>query len=57
MRVNDGSRIAAGAVLGTGLGALIGTIAGQVGTGIWIGAVIGVGLAFAWNALSTGRKK
>jgi uncharacterized membrane protein len=43
-------RIAAGAILGVGVGAAIGSVSGDLGTGIWIGAVIGVGLAFAYNA-------
>ena len=46
----SGQRIAGGAILGTGLGAAVGSIAGDLGTGIWIGAVIGVGAAFGWNA-------
>ena len=46
----SGQRIAGGAILGTGLGAAVGAVAGDLGTGIWIGAVIGVGAAFVWNA-------
>lgn len=36
--------IAAGAVPGVGIGAAIGTAIDSLGTGIWIGAVSGVGL-------------
>jgi uncharacterized membrane protein len=44
-----GQRIAAGAVLGMGVGAAIGTATGDLSTGIWIGAVMGVGAAMLWN--------
>jgi len=37
--------VAAGAVLGVGIGAAVGTAMDDLSTGIWIGAVIGVGLA------------
>jgi hypothetical protein len=47
-----GARFAAGAVLGTGIGAAVGAATDALGTWIWIGGMIGVGLAFAWNALS-----
>ncbi len=39
------SPYAAGSVLGVGVGAAIGYAIGDLGNGIWIGAVIGVGLA------------
>ena len=42
---DTGSLFAAGAILGTGVGAAVGAIMGDLSTGIWIGAVIGVGLA------------
>jgi hypothetical protein len=32
-------------VLGVGIGAAVGVAIGDLGTGIWIGAVIGTGLA------------
>lgn len=48
----SGQRVAAGSILGVGVGAAIGAATGELGTGIWIGAVIGVGAAFAWNAAS-----
>lgn len=51
-RAKSGQRIAAGSILGVGVGAAIGSATGDLATGIWIGAVIGVGAAFAWNAAS-----
>ena len=40
-----GMLYAIGAVLGVGVGAAVGVAIGDLGTGIWIGAVIGTGLA------------
>jgi hypothetical protein len=40
-----GQLIPALAVLGAGIGAAIGTATDNLGTGIWIGGAIGVGLA------------
>ncbi len=40
-----GQLIPALAVLGSGIGAAIGAATGNLGTGIWIGGAIGVGLA------------
>ena len=42
---DTGSLFAAGAILGTGVGAAIGAIMGDLANGMWIGAVIGIGLA------------
>lgn len=42
---DTGSLFAAGAVLGTGIGAAVGAIMDNLSTGIWIGGVIGIGLA------------
>jgi uncharacterized membrane protein len=42
---SDGMLYAIGAVLGVGIGAAVGVAIGDLGTGIWIGAVIGTGLA------------
>jgi hypothetical protein len=41
----SGQLIPALAVLGAGIGAAIGTVTDNLGTGIWIGGAIGVGLA------------
>ncbi len=41
----SGQLVPALAVLGAGIGAAIGTITDNLGTGIWIGGAIGVGLA------------
>lgn len=41
----SGQLVPALAVLGSGIGAAIGTATGNLGTGIWIGGAIGVGLA------------
>ena len=49
-----GQIIAAGSILGVGIGAAIGSATGDLSTGIWIGAVIGVGAAFLFNALRGG---
>ena len=48
---NDGMAYAVGAVLGVGLGAAAGVALGDLGTGIWIGSTIGVGLAMLANYL------
>lgn len=53
-RQRSGQRVAAGAILGTGVGAAIGAATGDLGTGLWIGGVIGVGAAFLWNAIGPG---
>ncbi len=45
LAATQGSLIPALAVLGAGIGAAIGTAIGELGTGIWIGGAIGVGLA------------
>lgn len=42
---DTGSLFAAGAILGTGIGAAVGAIMDNLSTGIWIGGVIGIGLA------------
>ncbi len=52
-RHRSGQRVAAGAILGTGVGAAIGAATGDLGTGLWIGGVIGVGAAFLWNAVGS----
>lgn len=52
-RQRSGQRVAAGAILGTGVGAAIGAATGDLGTGLWIGGVIGVGAAFLWNAMGS----
>lgn len=41
----SGQLIPALAVLGAGIGAAIGAVTDNLSTGIWIGGVIGVGLA------------
>lgn len=41
----SGQLIPALAVLGAGIGAAIGAATGNLGTGLWIGGAIGVGLA------------
>ncbi|HEX6221180.1 MAG TPA: hypothetical protein VF115_08815 [Acidimicrobiia bacterium] len=41
---NSGMLVGAGAVPGVGIGAAVGTAMDDLSTGIWIGAVIGVGL-------------
>ena len=41
----SGQLIPALAVLGAGIGAAIGTMTDNLGTGLWIGGSIGVGLA------------
>jgi hypothetical protein len=41
----SGQLIPALAVLGSGIGAAIGAATDELGTGIWIGGAIGVGLA------------
>jgi hypothetical protein len=51
----SGQWFAAGAVLGTGVGAAVGAATGDLGTGMWIGGMIGVGLAFAVNAFARSR--
>jgi hypothetical protein len=51
----SGSWFAAGAVLGTGIGAAVGAATDSLGTGMWIGGTIGVGLALAWNAFARSR--
>ena len=43
--------MAAAAVLGVGIGAAVGYSIGDLGSGIWIGAVIGVGAGLLANAL------
>jgi hypothetical protein len=43
--------LAAGAVLGVGVGAAVGSASGNLGNGIWIGSVIGVGLGMLGDAL------
>jgi hypothetical protein len=47
----DGMPYAIGAVLGVGVGAAVGVAIGDLGTGIWIGSTIGVGLAMLANYL------
>ena len=51
----DGMRYAIGAVLGVGVGAAVGVAIGDLGTGIWIGSTIGVGLAMLANYLQSRR--
>lgn len=41
----SGQLVPALAVLGSGIGAAIGAAADNLGTGIWVGGAIGVGLA------------
>jgi hypothetical protein len=41
----SGQLIPALAVVGSGIGAAIGAVTDNLGTGIWIGGAIGVGLA------------
>ena len=48
---NVGMSYAIGAVLGFGFGAAAGVALGDLGTGIWIGSTIGVGLAMLANYL------
>ena len=41
----------AGVILGSGLGAAVGVAMGDVLTGTWIGALIGLGLALLYSAI------
>jgi len=43
--------MAASAVLGVGLGAAVGYAIDDLGTGMWIGAMIGVGVGLLINAI------
>lgn len=52
---NGGQLIGALAVLGGGVGALVGTLTGELGSGIWIGGAIGVGLGMLGNFFMSGR--
>ncbi len=47
-----GKMYGAGAVLGGGIGAAVGYGIGDLQTGIWIGGMIGVGLALLYDALN-----
>jgi hypothetical protein len=46
-----GPRLAAGSIVGTGLGALFGLTIGDVGAGILLGAMISVGSVLLWHAV------
>ena len=48
---NQGLLIGAGSVLGVGISAAVGAATGDLGTRIWIGAVIGVGFGMLVLAL------
>ncbi len=50
-----GTRYAIGAMMGVGIGAAVGVAIGDLGTGIWIGSTIGVGLAMLANYLQSRR--
>lgn len=50
-----GTRYAIGAMMGVGIGAAVGEAIGDLGTGIWIGSTIGVGLAMLANYLQSRR--
>ena len=50
---NKKSPYAAGSVLGVGIGAAVGYAIDDMGNGIWIGAVIGVGLAMLADYIRT----
>ena len=47
----SGNIYAAGSMLGVGIGAAVGYSIGDLGNGVWVGAVIGVGLAMLYNTL------
>lgn len=47
----SGQLVPALSVLGAGIGAAIGTMTDNLGTGIWIGGAIGVGLAMLIGVL------
>lgn len=43
--------MSAGTLLGVGVGAAVGSTFASLGHGVWIGAIVGIGLAFLFGAV------